>query len=183
LVGAEIVVLFCASAQSKRSLSQYIPLNASRVSTFGENSAESEVHRSLQRLPYFGVFDHLAYTVEGSTVLLYGKVLNPILKDDAAAIAATAQGVTSVINHIKLLSDAPSDNQIRFAVFGAIYSDPMLGRYAFAGSGGAIHIVVEGGRVTLEGEVALASDARRIVKQVGTVPRVLSISSHLVTGN
>jgi osmotically-inducible protein OsmY len=121
--------------------------------------------------------------LEGSTVLLYGKVLNPILKDDAAAIAATAQGVTSVINHIKLLSDAPSDNQIRFAVFGAIYSDPMLGRYAFAGSGGAIHIVVEGGRVTLEGEFALASDARRIVKQVGTVPRVLSILSHLVTGN
>ena len=90
---------------------------------------------------------------------------------------------TRVINHIALLPDSPSDNRIRFAVFGAIYSDPLLGWYAFAGSGGAIHIVVERGNVTLEGEVVLASDTRRIVELVGKVPGVLSISSHLVTGN
>jgi hyperosmotically inducible protein len=182
LVGAALVLVVCVSAESHRSLSQYAPLNASRVSTFGENRTEREVQRSLQNLPDFGVFDHLAYTVNGNTVLLYGKVLKPDLKDAAAAAAATAQGVARVINHITLLPDSPSDNRIRIAVFGAIYGDPLLGRYAFAGSG-AIHIVVEGGRVTLEGEVALASEARRIVERVERVSHVSSISNHLAVGN
>jgi hypothetical protein len=177
------ILWLSVQCQAATELSQWAPLNASRLSTFGENPIEGEVHRSLQRLPYFGVFDYLAYTVEGSTVLLYGKVMDPNLRDSAAAVAATAQGVTCVIDKIELLQNSPSDNRIRLDVFGAIYSDPLLLRYAFAGTGGAIHIVVERGRVTLEGEVASVSDARRIAERVDKVSGVASISNHLVMGN
>ena len=50
--------------------------------------------------------------MEGNTVLLYGKVLNPDLKGSAATVAAAAQGVTNVINHITLIEDSPSENRI-----------------------------------------------------------------------
>ena len=35
-----------------------------------------KVHKELVTLPYFGVFDNLAYKVEGDTVTLYGQVRN-----------------------------------------------------------------------------------------------------------
>jgi hypothetical protein len=182
---AEITLMIFAATRGQAAglLSQWAPLNASRLSTFGENYTESEIHRNLQALPDFSAFDYLAFTVDGNTVLLYGKVLNSALRRSAASVAATAQGVSHVINHITLLQDSPSENHIRLAVLGAIYSDPRLARYASIGSGGAIHIVVEGGTVTLEGEVALVSDARRVVERVGAVPHVLKIANHLAIGN
>ena len=160
-----------------------MPLNASRLSTFGENDMEREIHRSLQALPDFGVFDYLAYTVNGSTVVLYGKVMNPDLRTTACALAGAALGVAGVVNKITLLPNSPSDNRIRLAVLGAIYGDPALQRYALAVTGGAIHILVESGRVTLEGEVETLSDARRVVERVERVQGVVSISNHLVIDN
>jgi hypothetical protein len=182
---AQITLILLQSTQSRAAalLSQWTPLNASRLSTFGENYTESEIHRSLQALPGFSAFDYLAFRVDGNTVSLYGKVFNSALRTSAASVAAAAQGVSHVINHITLLQDSPSENHIRLAVLGAIYSDPRLAHYASIGSGGAIHIVVEGSTVTLEGEVALVSDARRVVERVGAVPHVLKIANHLAIGN
>ena len=178
-VGAIFALSASTTCQAAAALSQWAPLNASRLSMFGENFTEREIHRSLQGLPDFGVFDYLAYTVDGGTVVLYGKVMNPDLRATAAAVASTALGVASVINKIRVLQDSPTDNHIRLAVLGAIYSDASLQRYAFTGNGGTIHILVECGRVTLEGEVAALSDSRRIMERVGTVQGVVSISNHL----
>ena len=85
---AEIILILCVSTRSQAAamLSQWAPLSASRLSTFGENCTESEIHRGLQALHYFGAFDYLAYTVEDSTVLRYGKVLNPDLNGSAATV-------------------------------------------------------------------------------------------------
>ena len=42
-----------------------------------------EVHHELVTLPYYSVFDDLAYKVEGYTVTLFGQVTRPTLKSDA----------------------------------------------------------------------------------------------------
>jgi hyperosmotically inducible periplasmic protein len=185
-----ILVLSCAVAEGTSppaalppTLSQYAPLNVSRISTFGENIIESAVHRELLNLPFFGVFDHLAFTVDGGTVTLRGQVLIPRLRDDAADVVANIEGVGRVVNLVTLLPDSPADNRIRLAVFTAIYGHRSMSLYATVGGGGAIHIIVRGGRVSLEGQVGSNADARRAAELASRQPGVVSITSHLAIGN
>jgi hyperosmotically inducible protein len=181
--GSAIAVVFLvSSAAAQANLSQFAPLSVSRVSTFGENLIEHGVHCGLLKLPFFGVFDHLAYSVEGDTVVLFGQVMNPNLIADAADVAWTVPGVNRVVNRIRFLPDSPSDNRIRLAIFSAIYSHPSMRHYAFLGAGGAIHIVVEGGAVSLEGEVSSAEVARLACERASTVRGVAKIASHLTIG-
>ena len=42
-----------------------------------------EVRHELVMLPYYGVFDNLAYRVDGAKVTLFGQVVKPTLKSDA----------------------------------------------------------------------------------------------------
>ena len=44
---------------------------------------EREVRHELVMLPYYGVFDNLAFKVDGSKVTLLGEVTRPTLKSDA----------------------------------------------------------------------------------------------------
>ena len=46
-----------------------------------------EVRHELVMLPYYNVFDNLAYRVDGAKVTLFGQVTKPTLKDDADAKA------------------------------------------------------------------------------------------------
>ena len=58
----------------------------------GQPSAKSqeritrEVRHELLMLPYFGVFDYIAYKVDGDTVTLLGQVVRPSLKSDAGNV-------------------------------------------------------------------------------------------------
>ena len=42
-----------------------------------------EVRHELLMLPYFGVFDYIAYKVDGADVTLIGQVVRPVTKSDA----------------------------------------------------------------------------------------------------
>jgi hyperosmotically inducible protein len=185
---AAIVAAYCAAAERPPSptvlppaLSQYAPLNVSNLSTFGENLIESEVHRELLELPFFGVFDHLAFAADGGTVVLHGQVLNPRLKGDAETVVANLAGVGRVVNMITFLPDSPADNRIRLAVFGAIYGHPSMSIYRTVGGGGAIHIVVQGGNVSLEGQVGSKADARKAAELARALPGVTGVTNHLTT--
>jgi hyperosmotically inducible periplasmic protein len=164
-------------------LSHYKPLCVSNVSTFGENLVEGEIHRELLNLPYFGVFDHLDFIVNGFTVVLQGQVFHPRLRDDAAEIVAHISGVGQIVNLITYLPDSPADNRIRIAVFTAIYSHPSMSIYTTVGGGGAIHVVVQSGRVALEGQVGSNADARRAVQLACAVPGVVSVANHLTVSH
>ena len=89
---------------------------------------------------------------------------------------------SSVVNLITILPVDPADNRIRLAVFSAIYGHRSMSLYATLGGGGAIHIVVRGGRVSLEGQVGSNADARRAAEFASKQPGVLSVTSHLTTG-
>ena len=117
-----------------------------------------EVQPKLATLPYYNVFDELAYQVDGTTVILTGQVTRPVLKDDAADAVKHVEGVTAVLNHIEVLPLSMTDDQLRLATYRAIYgSSALADRYGFQASP-AIRIIVKNGVVKLEGVVANKMD-------------------------
>lgn len=176
-----LLLLCAARAQNAppKLLSEYAPLSVSRVSTFGESSLEREIHLGLQKLPYFGVFDHLSYRVGHGVVSLYGSVMNPELKWDAETVVMGIAPHYGVNNGIKFLPNSPATNRLRAAVFSAIYADPILGRYATTG-GCMIHIlVIDGAAVVLEGAVVTDADKRKATEKVKAVRGVGIVVNHL----
>ncbi len=144
-----------------------------------EAKIAQQVRHQLVMLPYYGVFDDLAFKLEGGTVTLMGAVTRPVLKSDAENVVKRIEGVTQVINEIKVLPLSPMDDQIRRAVYRAIYGDPALStRYGFQAVP-SIHIIVENGHVTLEGVVANEMDKNLCNLRASGVPNVFSVTNDL----
>ena len=147
-----------------------------------ESRIARQVRHELLMLPYYGVFDDLAFNVQGDTVTLEGAVVQPVLKTDAEAAVKHVEGVEQVVNNIKVLPPSPMDDQIRMAEFRAIYGDPELStRYGYR-SVMPIHILVNGGRVTLEGVVASQADKNIVNVRANGVPNVFSVTNDLQVG-
>jgi hypothetical protein len=77
-------------------------------------------------LPWFGVFDNIAFQVNGDTFTLNGQVTRPTLKSDAENVVKHIEGVQHVINKIEVLPSSPMDDQLRLALYRAIYGYPPL---------------------------------------------------------
>jgi hyperosmotically inducible protein len=116
-----------------------------------------EVRHELVMLPYYGVFDNLAYRVDGNKVTLFGQVTRPTLKSDAENAVKRIEGVSSVQNEIEVLPLSTNDDWVRRAAYRAIYSKPQLNRYAMMAVP-PIHIIVKNGNITLIGVVATEGD-------------------------
>ena len=127
---------------------------------------KQEVRHQLLLLPWYTVFDNLQYSVNGYTVTLKGQVVNPSVKSDAEAAVKHIEGVEKV------------DNQIRFAEYRKIYSQPSLQRYG-VGNLQSIHIIVKNGHVTLEGFVSSEADKNVASLQANSVPNVFSVTNNL----
>jgi hyperosmotically inducible protein len=138
-----------------------------------------EVRHQLVMLPYYSVFDNLAYKVEGDTVTLFGQVTRPTLKSDAEAAVKSIEGVASVVNNVEVLPLSPMDDQLRRAVYRAIYGDPGLSRYSIQAVP-SIHIIVKNGNVTLEGAVDSESDKNLANLRASQVPNVFSVKNSLI---
>jgi hyperosmotically inducible periplasmic protein len=141
-----------------------------------------EVRHQLVLLPYYSVFDNLAFKVEGSKVTLVGQVVRPTLRSDSEAVVKKIEGVTSVQNDIEVLPTSPMDDQLRRALYRAIYSDPGLSRYSYSAVP-SIHIIVKGGNVTLEGVVDSEADKNLSGLRANGVPNVFSVKNNLVVAS
>lgn len=139
---------------------------------------EEEVRHQLVLLPYYSVFDNLAFKVDRDRVTLLGQVVRPTLKSDAAAAVKRIEGVASVDNQIEVLPLSPNDDRLRLMVYRAIYGQPTLDRYALAAVP-SIHIIVKGGHVTLEGVVATDADKNLANIRANGVSGVFSVADHL----
>src|SRR5258708_7371237 len=142
------------------------------------NRVEREVRHELVMLPYYGVFDNLAFEVDGGTVTLLGQVSRPTLKTDAERVVKRIEGVERVINRIEVLPLSPYDDRIRLATYRAIYGHTALNRYALQAVP-PIHIIVKNGDVTLEGVVANEGDKTIADIQARSVPGVFSVTNNL----
>ena len=137
-----------------------------------------QVRHELLTLPYYGVFDNLAYKVDGNSVTLYGQVVHPTTRTDAQARVARIPGVSRVVNNISVLPLSSFDNSIRVRTYHAIARTGGLNRYLM-GANPSIHIVVDRGRVTLEGVVSTNVDRQLAYMAANQVPGVFSVTNNL----
>ena len=136
------------------------------------------VRRELVTLPYYGVFDNLAYSINGGDVTLYGQVVRPTTRSDAERRVKRIAGVTRVVNNITVLPLSPFDDRIRVATYRSIANMGGLHRY-LRGTNPSIHIVVDRGRVTLEGVVSRSGDRTLAYHAASRVPGVFAITNNL----
>jgi hyperosmotically inducible protein len=139
---------------------------------------EREVRHELVMLPNYGVFDNLVFQLDGATLTLRGQVTRPTLKSDAERVVTGIEGVDHVVNNIEVLPLSPADDEIRLAVYRAIYGSPSLNRYALQAVP-PIHMVVKNGHVTLEGVVSQEGDKNIANLQANGVAGVFSVTDNL----
>jgi len=173
----------------------------------GATDSVDEIRRELLQLPYYSVFDFLAFKYEKGTATIMGYAYHPGLKADAERAVKRASGVDTVVNKIEELPPSPNDDELRWNVYYAIYRDPFLSRYApgggmlwghrHAGSRGfhamdftdlpgmepagdfPIHIVVKNGRVRLIGVVDNEGDKTLAGMKAKQVPGSFEVSNEL----
>jgi hyperosmotically inducible protein len=137
-----------------------------------------EVRHELLMLPYFGVFDNLAYKVNGYDVTLIGQVVRPVTKSDAENAVKHIEGVQKVDNQIEVLPTSPMDDRLRLRLFRAIYQYPALQKYEL-GVQKPIRIIVKNGHVTLEGVVDSDADKNLAGLRANTVSGIFSVTNNL----
>ena len=160
-----------------------VPGARAGVGSVDKSSLDNKVHHEIVTLPWYGVFDNLEYKVNGSQVVLTGQVVSEHgqTKYDAANAVKRIPGVTEVVNNIQVLPPLPFDNQIRRAEYRAIFSQSTLGGYSM-GTIPQIHIIVNGGHVTLEGTVMNQMDRNIAGLAANSVPNVFSVTNNLKVG-
>ena len=177
------------------------------ISVAGADAAQSvapeettrSVRRMLERLPYYGAFDFIAFGVDGGTVTLVGYSFHATLKAEAEMVTRMAAGVKEVANKIEVLPPSQSDDRIRWATYYRIYTDGFLSRYVSGGAQEAlrqvleesrflgmqpigsypIHIIVKNGRTMLLGAVDTAVDRQLAEVRAREVGGVFEVENSL----
>jgi hyperosmotically inducible periplasmic protein len=189
---------------------------ASVLAVYGERSfaqagpdveTRDAIRTRLLRLPYYGVFDFLAFSYEKGTVTLSGYAYHAMLKADAERAVKQVPRVDQVINKIEELPISPNDDDLRWRTYYAIYSDPFLSRYAPGGGlvwghmhrmarlgrfGSAarflgvepvgnypIEIIVKNGHITLMGVVDNESDKIMAGMKAMGIPGAFGVENEL----
>jgi hyperosmotically inducible periplasmic protein len=182
------------------------------ISALAEPASTVEsIRKELMQLPYYGVFDFLAFSYDKGTVTLMGYAYHPTLKPDAVRAVKRAPGVDQVIDKIEELPVSQNDDDIRWKTYYAIYRDPFLSRYApgggmlwghrhafgpgFHGMGMTrfpgmeplgdypIHIIVKGGKITLLGVVDSEADKTVAGMRAREVPGAFGVENELMVEN
>jgi len=162
-----------------------------------------EIRHELLQLPYYSVFDFIAFKYDKGTAVLMGYAYATSLKHDAEHAVKRVAGVDTVDNRIEQLPPSQQDDDIRWKVYYAIYTDPFLSKYApggallwghrhrFGGFDGLwegmepagdypIHIIVRGGRVTLMGVVDDQGDKTIAEMKARQVPGSFEVKNDLI---
>ncbi|MGA8144709.1 MAG: BON domain-containing protein [Candidatus Acidiferrales bacterium] len=174
-VACSAIILFATTAGAVPATRQQ-----HSTSTRGDNTAQisEQVRHQLVMLPWLSVFDNLEYRVDGDKVTLMGQVVLPALKDEATSAVKKVEGVAQVDNQIEILPPSPMDARLRRQELRSIYSYPPLQRYGM-GTLPGIHIIVDGGHVTLEGVVDNQADKDAANIRANQVPGVFSVTNNL----
>jgi hyperosmotically inducible protein len=171
-------------------------------------STIEEIRKELLQLPYYGVFDFIAFSYNKGTVTLMGYAYHLGLKNDAERAVKRVSGVDTLVDKIEELPPSPNDDELRWKIYYAIYRDPFLSRYAPGGGmlwghrhafGGAfsplgpglypgmepagdypIHIIVKNMRVSLLGVVDNDGDKTIAEMKARQVPGSFEVKNELM---
>ena len=104
------------------------PSVSNETDASSQQQISKQVRHELVTLPYYGVFDNLAYKIDGGTVTLFGQVVRPSTSDDAEKRVGKIAGVSQVVNNIEVLPPSPSDDNLRIQAYRAIFRSAGLYR-------------------------------------------------------
>ncbi len=148
--------------------------------SFSRNNLEQKVFKQIIKLPYYGVFDNIAFRVDGDTVTLLGKVTQPTTRKSAERVVERIEGVNSVVNNIEVLPLSNFDDSIRLQTLRTLQTGGgSLYRY-FLGANPSVKIIVDNGHVTLEGFVANRGDKNLANILANGVSNVFSVTNNLI---
>src|SRR5215813_4754895 len=88
-----VFILMLAGAAIAQGNREFSPKAQARIT--------KEVRHQILMLPQFGVFDNIAFKVDGYDVILIGQVTQPTLRSDAERVVKKIEGVERVENQIK----------------------------------------------------------------------------------
>jgi hyperosmotically inducible periplasmic protein len=142
------------------------------------SAMEKKIFKEIIKLPYYGVFDHIAFQINGSSVVLTGEVNNAMNRRDAEQAISKVEGVGSIVNNIRVLPPSPFDNGIRRQLLQSFASKGLY-RYLWEPKP-SVRIIVDGGRVALEGYVANRGDYNLMNILANSVPGVFSVQNNLL---
>ena len=110
------------------------------------------VQKQVLNYTHFTIFDSVNTQINDGVVELTGWVTMPYKSTDIERRVSRVDGVTRVVNKIKELPVSQFDDNLRVRIARAIYSSPHFRGYGSMVNP-PIHIIVEHGKVTLEGVV------------------------------
>ena len=177
--------LILQSASGAARLQSPSNRNLSSVAANSSNGEMSmmiadEVRHRLLMLSNYGIFDWLECEIlPDRSAVLRGAVTRPTLKSDAETTLKKIEGISKVDNQIEILPISPTDDQIRIAVYRAIFRyDGPLFLYATQSSA-PIHIIVNNGRVTLKGNIDNPTDSQLAFTAAKQVSGVFDVKNEL----
>ncbi len=177
------------------------PVSAAQQLPTEDQQTVDSIQHALVRLPYYGVFDYLAFRYDKGTVTLSGYAYAAGLKRDAVSAVKGIPRVDKVVDQIEQLPASPNDDRIRWRTFYKIYNDTVLSRYAPGGALSVrfdrgflsprypgtqpfgvypIHIVVDRGRTRLLGVVDTEADKTTAGFRAREVPGTFGVENQLV---
>lgn len=172
--------IFTLAAIFTISVSGVFAVAADNNETQNLSGLEKKVRRELVNASWEPVFDHLSFQVTGNTVTLYGQVLNPSTRKRAERFVSEVEGVSQVVNKIEVLPPSGIDNSIRRQAIYSLADQAGLYRY-LQGNNPSLRIIVNHGRITLEGVVNNETDKRLAFFAVNGIPGVFSVTNNLRT--
>src|SRR5262245_10460550 len=113
------------------SVAATAPVAANPNNSANDANTIRKIRKELVTLPFYGVFDNLAFKYEEGVVTLYGQVSRPTLKKDAARVTERVAGVDQVINRIEVLPLSNFDNRISVAVYRGMYCTHSVDRLCY----------------------------------------------------
>lgn len=176
------LLLLSTSAWAQQKEKPRLHGRSAQDASRNEEWLKREVLHELMMLPYYSVFDNLAFRVEGEKVTLLGQVVRPTLKQDAERAVKDIEGVSQVDNQIEVLPTSIQDDRLRNRLLHAIYDHPVLQKYAIQNIP-PVHVIVRNGHVTLEGVVNNEMEKNVAEMQAKSVPEVFSVTNNLRAEN
>lgn len=127
----------------------------------------------------FTIFDSVYAQIQDGVVTLSGKVTESYKSSEIEDRVAETNGVKEVRNEISVLPVSSFDDSLRQAIARALYAHPVISAYGL-GPNPSIHVIVEHGRVTLEGVVNNDMD-RKIAESIARSSLAYSVVNDLKT--
>jgi hyperosmotically inducible protein len=142
-------------------------------------AVEDQIFHKIIMLPNYGLWDHITYQLNGSTVVLGGSVYSLGTRNEAERVVKRIPGVENVVNNIRDLPPSSFDDQIRRQLAISLANTGSLSRY-FQELNPSVRLIVDHGRISLEGYVDSRADANTMNVVAHGIPGAFSVENHLI---